>query len=392
MFNKKVISIFSLSFLGLLLYTKPAFAATLSLSPGSGNINQGSTLNVQVKLNAGGDAVNAVSAFLTYSADKLDVAYVSYSSSAFGIEAENTYGGGSIRISRGSVSPISGNATVATIGFRGKTLGNASVSFAAGSAAPRASDSSDSLSLAGSGGGSYSVVEAPPEPPKDTTAPKISGISVVDTSTTSATITWKTDEKADSYIEYGLEKDKYFLNVSNGDLVTEHSLKLEGPVLVAGTKFHYRIKSKDAAGNQVVGDDGVFQLKGFKVIVKAVDNNNKPLVGIKVLLYSDPLEEVTNSKGEASFDNVAPGKHLVLIKSNNAEKTNEITVTASSVPQVTTINVGAPLIESSQQGNIFSNLAVYAVVIVLGIIIGVLYYFLKIKRKTPSNTSNSSSY
>ena len=250
------------------------FASNLYLSPGSGSIGVGNNLAVSVRLNTGGDQVNGVSANLSYPTDKLDVTYVTGGSS-FAIEAEKSFGGGTIRISRGSINPVSGNVTVATIGFKGKAIGSATVAFIGGSAAPRASDSSDSLNLGGSTGGVYNIVKAAAKVPASQSTstpapataiqliaqkPKISDIKVINIGTNTATITWKTDKPADSMIDYGLEKGKYFIIASDNNLVTEHSINLPGQILTSGTKFYFRILAKDAEGNIGQSDDTEFQL------------------------------------------------------------------------------------------------------------------------------------
>ena len=276
---KTILSIFSWILI-YLFWVNSVSASTLYLSPGSGSINQGGTLAVQVRLNTQGEGVNAVSAYLSYPEDKLSVSYVKGGSS-FAIEAENSFGGGAVKISRGSISPVSGNVTVATIGFKGKALGNATVAFIGGSAVPRASDSSDSLNLGASSGGAYKIVAqqaqqadqtakaSPTTAPKTAIQliaekPKISDIKVGNIGTSSATINWKTDKPADSTVDYGLEKGKYFITNSDDKLVTEHSLNLPGQILTPGTKFYFRILAKDAQGNTGQSDDMDFQLLDVK--------------------------------------------------------------------------------------------------------------------------------
>ncbi|MDD2823345.1 MAG: cohesin domain-containing protein [Candidatus Daviesbacteria bacterium] len=156
MLNKLIFVLIAVT-LFIFLPVKSAFANTLYLSPADGNISIGKTYTVQVKLKAGNDKVNAVSAFLKYPSDKLEVSWIKYDSSAFSIEAESEYGNGIIKISRGNFSGVGGNANIATIGFIGKSLGQAAVSFVDGSAAPRETDSSDSLDLGGSRGGVYNI-------------------------------------------------------------------------------------------------------------------------------------------------------------------------------------------------------------------------------------------
>lgn len=85
-----------------------------------------------------------------------------------------------------------------------------------------------------------------PAPPADTTPPVISSVSAVDTSDASATITWTTDEPADSLVDYGPDSGYGYFK-SDMALVTSHSLTLTelGPA----TTYHYRVASTDEAGN-----------------------------------------------------------------------------------------------------------------------------------------------
>lgn len=370
--------------LSLLLFLTPKFvlASNLYLSPGGGKVSSGGTINVQVRLNAGGDAVNGVSAFLAYPQDKLQVAWISYGGSAFGIQAESSFGGGVIKISRGNFAGVGGNVNVATIAFRGKSLGNATVSFIGGSNAPRASDSSNSLNLGASAGGVFNVVAGVPQPtkgagidtpttPADSTGPVISDLTVEEVSTSSATISWKTDKEADSYLEYGLDKDHYILNTSNGNLTTDHKLKIENPLLLAGSSFHFRVKSKDNFGNQTASEDKIFRLTGYKVKVKVSDLGDKPLPGTEVLLYSYPERGSTDASGEVIFENVMPGKHLLVVKTQYAEKTAEIEVLESSEVQLFEVKVdSAAVIQSLIEGKVINKNYLYplAAVIFIGMI------------------------
>lgn len=321
-------------------------ASTLYLSPGSGRVSTGGNITVQVRLNTAGEAVNAVSAFLSYPADKLEVAWIGYGGSAFGIQAESAYGGGGIKISRGNFSGVSGNVGVATISFRGKAEGAATVAFIGGSAAPRASDSSDSLNLGGSAGGTYTVIKGASGGSQGSSAggsagtatstnvaPKISDLKVAEISTNSATISWKTDQLSDSFLEYGLEPEEFILNAGNGNLVTEHSLEVKNPLLTPGLKYYFRVKSKNETEDIVTSGTQTFQLVGYSVKIKVVDDKNQPLPNVEVWLYSDPQKGVTDSQGEVVFQNVSPGKHLAVAKLEGQEKTIEVDVKGVSLSQ-----------------------------------------------------------
>ena len=78
----------------------------------------------------------------------------------------------------------------------------------------------------------------------DTTPPTISDV-VSSTTSTTAIITWTTDELANSTVNYGLTT----LNtpVSNETMITSHSITLTG--LSSETTYYYEVESTDAAGN-----------------------------------------------------------------------------------------------------------------------------------------------
>jgi len=104
----------------------------------------------------------------------------------------------------------------------------------------------------GGGGGGGGGAVAPP--------PQISDIKVTVTSST-ATITWKTDKSATSKVNYGLTT-AYGLTVSSGVLVTSHSLTLTG--LTPSTTYHYQVQSMDG------GVTGSYSDKTFTTTVGAV--------------------------------------------------------------------------------------------------------------------------
>lgn len=361
----------SLTFISFLILTPSSFASTLNLSPGSANIPQGSTVYVQVRLNTAGESINGVSAYLSYPSALLDVVSIGYGSSAFSIAAESAYAGGSIRISRGSISGATGNVGVATIGFRGKSQGTATVSFVGGSGAPRTSDSSDSLNLGGSSGGTYTV--GPPQKisPQDKTMPVITSVLVSNLSTNSATITWTTDKKADSTVEYGLNKDKYILDTYDKNLLTDHSVILEGPALTPGAVMHFRVKSNDSAGNEGVSSNYTFHLIGYDVKIKLIDSNNNPVADTEVILYSSPVKSATNQNGEVTFTDVSAGRHLVVVKlKNNTEITKEIEVKEDSIPTQLTLTLDAT---SGDNNNVlltifYLSLAILIAIAVVGIV------------------------
>jgi len=80
----------------------------------------------------------------------------------------------------------------------------------------------------------------------DTTAPIFSSISASSITTSSAVISWTTNELSDSQVEYGTTASYGSQSALNSSLLTSHSQTLSN--LSAGTTYHYRVKSRDSAG------------------------------------------------------------------------------------------------------------------------------------------------
>lgn len=93
-------------------------------------------------------------------------------------------------------------------------------------------------------------------PSGDVTPPVIMGVSPANVTQSGASITWTTDEPADSQVEYGATAAYGSFTALDPVLSTSHSQTLSG--LSAGTLYHYRVKSRDAAGNPATSPDATF--------------------------------------------------------------------------------------------------------------------------------------
>jgi hypothetical protein len=89
----------------------------------------------------------------------------------------------------------------------------------------------------------------------DITAPIISNRQVVITSS-GATITWDTNEPADSNVSYGTSNAYENGTVSDGSSVVSHSITLSG--LTEETTYHYQLESMDSSGNNTVATNFTF--------------------------------------------------------------------------------------------------------------------------------------
>lgn len=97
--------------------------------------------------------------------------------------------------------------------------------------------------VAGSGTGLFSVILAVDESPPNITNMLVSGVDG-----TSASITWTTNEPADSLVYFRKSgAEEYQATLPAPDLVTDHAVELFG--LEPDTTYEYHVSSTDAAGN-----------------------------------------------------------------------------------------------------------------------------------------------
>ena len=145
-----------------------AAGATLYLTPSSGTFVIGKTFNVGVKVNSGGDVVNAAEGTISYDTNLLEVAGLSKGGSIFPFwTTEPSHSGGVIRFG-GGLPPPAYNGTAGhliTITFRAKRSGGARVAFSSG--AVLANDGKGTNILASMGSANYIIsphVSAPAQP------------------------------------------------------------------------------------------------------------------------------------------------------------------------------------------------------------------------------------
>jgi|GEM_PF-1199713 len=133
----------------------------------------------------------------------------------------------------------------------------------------------------------------------DTTPPVISGVSASNVTVNSASISWSTDEPSDSQVEYGTTSAYGSAIVASGSLITSHSVPLGS--LSAGVDYHYRVKSKDAAGNLAVSGDFTF------TTVNAVDTTAPVISGVSVSSITSSSAVVSWTTNEPSDTQVDCG-------------------------------------------------------------------------------------
>jgi phosphodiesterase/alkaline phosphatase D-like protein len=118
--------------------------------------------------------------------------------------------------------------------------------------------------LATSGDFTFTTSAAP-----DTTPPVISGVGTSGVTSNAATINWTTNEASNTQVDWGLTSSYGNTTPLNSALVTSHSVSLSG--LAASTLYHYRVKSRDAAGNLATSGD-------FTFITSAAPDTTPPVI------------------------------------------------------------------------------------------------------------------
>lgn len=111
----------------------------------------------------------------------------------------------------------------------------------------------------------------------DDLAPKIWDVQVSNVNSTSATITWRTDERGDSTVEFGTTTG-FGTSLVKAALVKNHSIVI--PNLKGSTGYYFRVKSRDAIGNESVSDTYGFMtfFEGFSPDI-IIDNPQAKVTG-----------------------------------------------------------------------------------------------------------------
>ena len=99
-------------------------------------------------------------------------------------------------------------------------------------------------------------VATPPPTQSDVTAPQITNI-VTRANLVQASISWATNESADSKVEYRVAgSEAPFASKTDAKLLTQHIIALSG--LFPNTTYSYQITSRDAAGNSTTSEPSTF--------------------------------------------------------------------------------------------------------------------------------------
>ena len=120
----------------------------------------------------------------------------------------------------------------------------------------------------------------------DSTAPTIAEVGASGITTSSATITWTTDEPATSQVEYGLTAAYGYATSLDKNRITSHSVTLSE--LEAGTTYYYGVVSVDKAGNQATSDPG--EDRTYTTLREFIELANAELVTVQAAIMSALVE------------------------------------------------------------------------------------------------------
>jgi chitodextrinase len=130
-------------------------------------------------------------------------------------------------------------------------------------------------------------------PTADATPPVISGIGVGGITSSGATLSWSTDEPADTQVEYGTTTSYGASTAIVSTLLTSHSQSLTG--LNPATLYHYRVKSRDTAGNLAVSADGTFTTLPPPPVVSTPAASNITAASVTLSGSVDPSGAATSA-------------------------------------------------------------------------------------------------
>jgi len=235
--------------------------ATLKISPDSGTFNVGNNLSLSLYVNTYSQNVVSVTIYLSYDKAHFNPMYIDTTNSIFNLSAQQSIdsANGVIKIARGNITSNAVNTSeglVAKINFQATSATNPSsdnfiLQFAPGDDTKSGVYLNQSMNvLAGVYNGRYTVTS------NDTTPPAITSVWASSITSSAATITWTTDEAADSQIEYGSTTAYGLLTTLNSSMTTSHSQILNN--LTPFALYHYRANSRDAAGNLAKSLDDIF--------------------------------------------------------------------------------------------------------------------------------------
>ncbi|RJR12504.1 hypothetical protein C4585_03690, partial [Candidatus Parcubacteria bacterium] len=160
----------------------------------------------------------------------------------------------------------------------------------------------------------------------DTTAPTITAVSVSNVGTSTATITWTTNENANSKVYYSTVTP---LNTGTAStktdsaFVTSHSLTLTG--LTPGVAHYFKVESKDAANNTTLSSETSFT-------TSVLPDTAPPVISAVVATPASTTAQVTWTTNESATSKVYYGTATPLVLGSASTVSAGGFVTSHSLP------------------------------------------------------------
>lgn len=157
---------------GFFLSAHVAVAATLQLSPSTGSYSSGQTFTATVRVQPGGQSINAVEATLSFDKEKLSVVSVSKDGSAFSlwtVEPTFSNANGTITFGGGSPTPFTVASNLVNVTFRTVAEGAGAVNFS--NASVLAADGRGTDVYETSAGATFTIAAAATPTPTPTPTP-----------------------------------------------------------------------------------------------------------------------------------------------------------------------------------------------------------------------------
>ena len=213
----------------------------------------------------------------------------------------------------------------------------------------------DGEANAPSGGGGILIIDK-----TDKIPPTISDIKIEDISSNYATISWTTDEEADSYIEYGLSLDYDNTNGFRSKTIN-HLVKIDD--LFPSTQYYYKVTSSDGGGNLTESEDLIFTTLSIEDgIEKEIEDNldedndynererseNEENNQENTQRSARDLFDIANKAAKRAIDIIrgsASGLNLGFIESSVKEQENSLQELADLLPMP--VMSGSPVVITS---------------------------------------------
>ena len=169
----------------------------------------------------------------------------------------------------------------------------------------------------------------------DKTAPDISNVQINKVDDSTVTITWDTDENADSAVNYSLQPDYGIVRIPVADR-TQHSITLDN--LEPGRTYYFRVVSADDNGNQGISADYQMRLDDISQNGSGPGQNNNPPTPTQ-----STTETQSQSQTQVNVDQIVQDIQQIQNQQQLQEILNETVKAVQGITEDLTI-VGPPTV------------------------------------------------